>query len=70
MQCLFMPVARDSNVSARRKHVDLSDSRGWNPRIARERAEEIAALASYVLLYTPLKRLTSLCTVVGAVTQY
>lgn len=26
-----------------------------------------AALASYVLLYTPLKRLTSLCTVVGAV---
>jgi protoheme IX farnesyltransferase len=25
-----------------------------------------AALASYVLLYTPLKRLTSLCTVVGA----
>jgi len=26
-----------------------------------------AALASYVLLYTPLKRVTSLCTVVGAV---
>ncbi len=26
-----------------------------------------AALTSYVLLYTPLKRLTSLCTVVGAV---
>jgi len=26
-----------------------------------------AALGSYVLLYTPLKRLTSLCTVVGAV---
>jgi protoheme IX farnesyltransferase len=26
-----------------------------------------AALASYVLLYTPLKRLTSLCTVVGAI---
>ena len=26
-----------------------------------------AALASYVLLYTPLKQLTSLCTVVGAV---
>ncbi len=26
-----------------------------------------AALASYVLLYTPLKRMTSLCTVVGAV---
>ncbi len=26
-----------------------------------------AALASYVLVYTPLKRLTSLCTVVGAV---
>jgi heme o synthase len=27
----------------------------------------LAALASYVLLYTPLKRVTSLCTVVGAV---
>lgn len=27
----------------------------------------IAALGSYVLLYTPLKRITSLCTVVGAV---
>ena len=27
----------------------------------------IAALGSYVLLYTPLKRVTSLCTVVGAV---
>lgn len=26
-----------------------------------------AALASYILLYTPLKRVTSLCTVVGAV---
>ena len=26
-----------------------------------------AALASYVLLYTPLKRITSLCTVVGAI---
>lgn len=27
----------------------------------------LAALASYVLAYTPLKRLTSLCTVVGAI---
>jgi protoheme IX farnesyltransferase len=27
----------------------------------------LAALASYVLVYTPLKRVTSLCTVVGAV---
>lgn len=26
-----------------------------------------AALASYILLYTPLKRITSLCTVVGAI---
>jgi protoheme IX farnesyltransferase len=27
----------------------------------------LAALASYVLIYTPLKRVTSLCTVVGAI---
>ncbi|HKD12715.1 MAG TPA: protoheme IX farnesyltransferase, partial [Thermoanaerobaculia bacterium] len=27
----------------------------------------VAALASYVLAYTPLKRVTSLCTIVGAV---
>ena len=26
-----------------------------------------AALGSYVLVYTPLKRVTSLCTIVGAV---
>ena len=37
-----MPVACDSNVGARGKYVDLSDSRGWNPRVAGQRTQQIA----------------------------